>query len=112
MGPPPTPTTVDPPSYAESVAETLDLFFFPDWHYRGGCDDSMLKTLDDLLNKDLSFMHPGTDFYAFYSFLLKMGEQRLEVWSPEGLFHPSRSSNFEGHIYVSYVPVREGLLCI
>ncbi|KAB8248637.1 hypothetical protein BDV35DRAFT_390892 [Aspergillus flavus] len=99
MGPPPTATTVDPPSYAESVAETLDLFFFPDWHYRGGCDDSMLKTLDDLLNKDLSFMHPGTDFYAFYSFLLKMGEQRLEVWSPEGLFHPSRSSNFEGHIY-------------
>ncbi|EIT79592.1 hypothetical protein AO1008_04617 [Aspergillus oryzae 100-8] len=67
MGPPPTPTTVDPP---------------------GGCDDSMLKTLDDLLNKDLSFMHPGTDFYAFYSFLLKMGEQRLEVWSPEGLFQP------------------------
>ncbi|KAE8367081.1 hypothetical protein BDV27DRAFT_155316 [Aspergillus caelatus] len=88
MGPPPTPTTVNPPSYAESVAETIDLFFFPDWHYRGGCDDSMLKTLDHLLNKDLSFMHPGTDFYAFYSFLLRMGEQRLEVWSPEGVFQP------------------------
>lgn len=28
MGPPPTPTTVDPPSYAESVAETLTYFSF------------------------------------------------------------------------------------
>ncbi|GAB1193451.1 hypothetical protein BDV32DRAFT_154245 [Aspergillus pseudonomiae] len=90
MGPPPTPTTTElhPPSYAESVAETIDVFFYPDWHYRGGCDDSMVKTLDDLLNKDLSFMHPGTDFFAFYSFLLKMGEQRMELWTPDGRFQP------------------------